>query len=105
MSRSEQSLGQPGATWGNLKTEVAPLLVPSLQGFMKTWGNWGNLFESLTHVRGENSVYCLYRRSWRKVVPGAPAERKRRSSRGLERGNLKNEVAPGCPRLPRRRLL
>src|SRR5689334_14112623 len=102
MSSSEEILGQPGATWGNLKTEVAPSVVVDVQWFRKNWGNRGNLFESLTHARGEESVFSLYGRSWQKVAPVAPGERKTLSGSGLERGNLKNEVAPGCPRLPRK---
>jgi hypothetical protein len=105
MDRSEENLGQPGATWGNLKTEVAPLLVPHSQCFVKNWGNRGNLFESLTHARGEKSIYSLYRRSWQKVAPVAPDRCKWLGDSRLERGNLKNEVAPGCPRLPRWRVL
>jgi len=72
---------------------------------VKNWGNRGNLFESLTHARGEKSFSSLYGRSWQKVAPVAPKAGNCRNRNGLERGNLKNEVAPGCPRLPRWRLL
>jgi hypothetical protein len=102
MNRFELSLGQPGATWGNLKTEVAPFFVPCRQWFMKTWGNRGNLFESHTHAREGKFVFPLSGRNWQKVAPVAPAERKRLGGRGLKRGNLKNEVARGCPKLPRK---
>ena len=105
MNRSELILGQPGATWGNLKTEVAPVVVLHLQGLMKNWGNRGNLFESHAHARGEKTAFSLYGRSWQKVAPVAPKAGNCRNRNGLERGNLKNEVAPGCPRLPRWRLL
>ena len=100
MDRSEENLGQPGATWGNLKTEVAPLLVPHSQCFVKNWGNRGNLFESLTHARGEKSIYSLYRRSWQKVAQVARERWKWLSGSDLIAGNLENEVARGCPRLP-----
>ena len=105
MKRSKVGLGQPGATWDNLKTEVAPLVVPHLQWFVKNWGNRGNLFESLTHARGEKSLSSLYRRSWQKVAPVAPEPGNCHNRKGLERGNLKNEVAPGCPRLSRKAVL
>jgi len=102
MDRSDLGLGQPGATWGNLKTEVAPLEVLHWQWLIENWGNRGNLFESLTHARGEKPFSSPYRRSWQKVAPVAPESGNCRNGNGLERGNLKNKVAPGCPRLPRR---
>ena len=102
MNRSELILGQPGATWGNLKTEVAPVVVLHLQGLMKNWGNRGNLFESHAHARGEKTAFSLYGRSWQKVAPVAPGHRKWLKDSGLDRDNLRKKVAPGCPRLPRR---
>ena len=47
-------------------------------------------------------VFPRYRRSWQKVAQVAPDHRKWLKDSGLDRGNLKNKVAPGCPRLPRK---
>jgi len=97
MNRSEQQLGQPRATWGNLKTEVAPLQVILNEGLVKLWGNRGDLFESLTCGEKEMVFVSGYRMSWQKVAPVAPAGRNVLVRRRLMRGNLKGEVAPGCP--------
>jgi hypothetical protein len=105
MDRSELGVGQPGATWGNLKTEVAPVEVLHWQCLIKNWGNRGNLFESHAHARGEKSAFSLYGRSCQKVAPVAPESGNCRVGNGLERGNLKNKVAPGCPRTHRRGVL
>jgi hypothetical protein len=102
MDRSEPRLGQPGATWGNLKTEVAPDFVVCLQGFYEKWGNRGNLFVSLTCGGRKRCVFPIYRRSRQKVAQVAPVCWKWPIGEGLERGNLKNEVAPGCPGWSRR---
>jgi hypothetical protein len=100
VGRFSQVSGQPRATSGNLKTEFARSLVLCFQGFAKSSGNLGNLFESLTHARGEMSVSSPYRRSWQKVAQVARERWKWLSGSDLIAGNLENEVARGCPRLP-----
>src|SRR4051794_39094788 len=86
VSLSKQVLGQPGATWGNLKDEVAPVEVACREWFRKTWGNRGNLFESLTHARGGKTVSRLCEGSWQKVAPVAPEPCKQASDSGLAWG-------------------
>ena len=105
VGRSSQVTGQPRATSGNLKSEVARRLVFYLQGLTKSSGNLGNLFESLTHARGEQPFSSLYRRSGQKVAQVARERWKSLSESGLIAGNLENEVARGRPRLPQRRVL
>ena len=99
MGRFSQQPGQPRATSGNLKSEVARSLAAELQWFAKSSGNLGNLFESLTHAREEESVYSPYRRSWQKVAQVARERWKLLAGRDLIAGNLEIEVARGCPAL------
>ena len=95
--------GQPGTTWDNLFSEVVPPLYVDFTALMKRWDGGDNLFVSLAcGGNGRRGSFPAYRRSWQKVAPVAPEGGNCRNSNDLERGNLKNEVAPGCPRLPRR---
>ena len=105
MGRSSQVTGQPRATSGNLKSEVARSLVLVLQGFAESSGNLGDLFESLTHARGEKCVFSLYGRSGQKVAQVARIIGKWLAGSEIIAGNLENEVARGCPRSPQRMVL
>jgi len=97
MNRSELPTGQPGATWGNLKTEVARSFLLCLQGVVKASGNLGNLFVSLTCGGERRSGFPRYKGGGLKVAQVAREVWKCGSGRGLGAGNLKTEVARGCP--------
>jgi hypothetical protein len=89
--------GQPGTTWDNLFFEVVPPLCVDLQGFMKRWDGWYNLFVSLACEGKEKCVAIIYRRSWQKVVPSVSPACKSFIAIGLRWDNLVFEVVPGCP--------
>ena len=96
-ARGRRVGGQPGTTWDNLKIEVVPRLDVHNQRLTSAGDTGDNLFESLTHARGEKSVFSLYRRSWQKVVPSVPQRCNPLRLYAETGDNLKTEVVPGCP--------
>ena len=90
--------GQPGTTWDNLFFEVVPPLCVDLEGFMKRWDGWYNLFVSLACGGKEKQISAIiYKVSWQKVVPSVPLPCKPFMLIGLRWDNLVFQVVPGCP--------
>jgi hypothetical protein len=98
--------GQPGTTWDNLFSEVVPPLYVDFTALMKRGDGGDNLFVSLAcGGKGRRGSFPVYRRSWQKVAQVARIIGKWRAGSEIIAGNLENEVARGCPRLPKRGVL